>query len=159
MTKARLELEIDLDIWKTLKNIAEPLIDTPEMALRRLLGMEQKEERARAADAKAALAAKQEQMTPKRDYYPYIIRALGQTGGKGRTRDIVARVGQLMTEAGKLTKLDQETIPSGSDIRWQNMIRWAHSDLVEREWLKEGSKRGVWELSREGWDVLRGMEG
>lgn len=154
MPKARLELEIDLDIWKTLKAVADPLIETPEMVMRQLLGLEKKD-----ALAKAEAQQNQDRMTHKKDYYSFILRSLEALGGKAQTSDIITKVGEIMESEGKLTDLDKEKVPSGQDIRWRNMIRWAHSDLVEMGWLKEGSPRGVWELSPEGKAVLRGMKG
>lgn len=78
----------------------------------------------------------------------YILEALIDRGGRGRTRDIVALGGEKMKNI--LTEQDKTMLPSGNDLRWQNRTCWARNDLVESGYLKQDSPQGWWEISESG---------
>jgi len=149
MTKAKLEIEIDVDVWDTLKSVAEPFVDTPNMVLRRLLGIEKSD-----PDKKQVKSKKK--MTPQRDYRPYLIKALKALGGSAKLSDTTDLVGELMQD--KLVEKDFEVLASTGEIRWRNMVAWERYEMVCDGLLKGDSPRGTWELSKKGYEFSQSMD-
>lgn len=82
-----------------------------------------------------------------RFFWP-IIKALRETGGSARPREVIDLVVEMLTipddERAERTK-------SGA-LRIDNQVHWARNYLV---WagLLDGSKRGWWQLSNAGWSL------
>jgi hypothetical protein len=96
--------------------------------------------------------------TPEGAYYGPILRALDERGGSAPIGDVLNRVGEMMREA--LKPVDRQPMPSDpSQPRWRNAAQWARHALVQRGLLKDGSPRGVWELSDAGRREIRRSEG
>lgn len=81
------------------------------------------------------------------DYELPILRALVDRGGAAARKEIVAAVGEAMAERHGAP--DYETLPSGP-ARWEARVGKARSRLVKRGWLKAGSGRGRWEVTKVG---------
>jgi restriction system protein len=77
-----------------------------------------------------------------------ILQALVEMGGRGRTRRIVDRVGELMEDI--LNEVDQEFLPGGGDIRWRNAAQWERFVMVEIGLLSSSMPNGTWEITEEG---------
>lgn len=45
---------------------------------------------------------------------------------------------------------DEELVENGSEKLWQNRLRFQHSNLKERGWMRRGSGDGHWEISPAG---------
>ena len=89
-------------------------------------------------------------ITSHKDFYVPLLQALVDLGGKGKTQQVVDRVGKLM--AGKLKPKDFETLSSSSEtIRWRNKVMWTRNTLVnELGYMKNDSPFGIWEISEKG---------
>lgn len=87
--------------------------------------------------------------TPEPAFRLPILQALAELGGSSKVNDVLDRVGQLME--GTLRPVDFERLVSEpSDFRWRNTAHWARLEMVHAGLLKEGSKRGVWEITDQG---------
>ena len=81
----------------------------------------------------------------KEEFHEPILKVLREMGGKGKAREVVARVGELM--GAKLdNEIDQELL-SGGDPGWINRCWWGRNDLRQAGKLRSDSPRGTWELS------------
>lgn len=83
--------------------------------------------------------------TPQKEYYEPIMTALKEMGGRGQSREIVDRVGEIMG-AQLENEVDQGKLKYG-DIRWRNACSWAFWKLRKEGKLKKDSPRGIWELA------------
>lgn len=95
--------------------------------------------------------------TPQTAYRAPILQALDEMGGRGRTADVVDRVGELME--AHFTELDHQMLPSGTDIRWRNKVQWARNTMVKEGLLASNSPRGTWEITEKGRGVLDQQRG
>lgn len=90
------------------------------------------------------------EITPHQDYCRPILEVLVEMGGRGRTCDVIDRVGEEMK--GILKPKDYE--PHESDarqIRWRNTTQWARNQMVNMDGrMKKGSRNGIWEISDVG---------
>jgi hypothetical protein len=89
-------------------------------------------------------------ITPQADYCRPILETLVEMGGRGKTKDVIDRMGEKMK--GILKPKDYE--PHESDakqIRWRNTAQWARNQMVNEDGrMKKGSPTGVWEISDAG---------
>jgi hypothetical protein len=91
--------------------------------------------------------------TPESQYYIPILRALAQTGGRGKVADVLDRVGTLMKPV--LRDMDLDPLASDpSNPRWRNTARWARNSMVQEGLLKSSSPHGIWEISDKGRTLL-----
>lgn len=93
------------------------------------------------------------QRTPEQDFYLPILAALEEMGGRGKAREVLDRVGQLMQH--RLSDADRERLPSGRDIRWRNVAQWARYKMVQEGLLASDSPKGIWEITETGRAYLR----
>ena len=148
-------IDIDDEVLELLKQNAEPFVDTHNMVLRRLLGID----RAKASQTAAAeqkgqgvTRAAPGTLLPEREYELPILRYLDEQGGRAPSREVVQAVGAVL--ADRLTERDWERLKS-TDIRWQNRVAFVRLRLAERGELVRGSPRGTWEISDKGRERLR----
>ena len=94
--------------------------------------------------------SKKGQITPHLDYCKPLLEVLEEMGGKGKTKDVLDRLGEKMKPI--LKSKDYE--PHESDakqIRWRNTAQWARNQMVNEDGrMKKNSPRGVWEISSAG---------
>lgn len=83
--------------------------------------------------------------TPIKDFKEPIVVALERMGGKGKGRDVVEEVGQMMG-ARLENETDQELLADGHP-RWMNRCHWARRELREESVIRGDSPRLTWELS------------
>jgi uncharacterized protein YjbJ (UPF0337 family) len=95
--------------------------------------------------------------TPQETYRLPILWVLEEMGGRGRTSEVLDRVGEIMND--QLNKWDRQMLPSGDNIRWRNKAQWARNTMVKEDLLASDSPRGVWEISEKGRAVLRKSRG
>lgn len=92
---------------------------------------------------------KKGEITPHTDFYPYILQALTEMGGSGKTALVLDQVGKKMK--GVLTALDYAVLPSdGKSIRWRNSAQWARNAMVNEDGRMKRTKNGIWEISDKG---------
>jgi len=160
------EINVDSEVWAALKEHAEPLVDTPNSVLRRLLGLDEAEEpqedalekprrRRRSRTPGKRKRAPTGSLLPESEYEVPILQALLEQGGKAPSSEVVASVGREL--AASLTELDQETLPNGG-IRWENRVQFTRLRLKERGLIRSGSPRGIWEISEQGEAFLKDGE-
>jgi hypothetical protein len=148
-------IDIDDDVFATLKRHAEPFVDTPNMVLRRLLGIDRAKQPQQAAagdDAKADGRAAPGTLLPEREYELPILSYLDERGGRAPSREVTDAVGQAL--ASRLTELDKRLLQDGS-IRWQKRAAFVRLRLVNRGELMKDSPRGTWEITDKGRERLR----
>jgi Mrr restriction endonuclease-like protein len=167
-----LTIRIDDDVFEALKSHAEPLVDTPNSVLRRLLGLASNRERP--ADEVEESPAPEEGSPPAQrrgrkpprgsrkgsrrrarpgsiladeEYERPILQILSEKGGRAPTREVIDALGELLN--GRLTATDRETLGSGQ-VRWRNRAQFVRLRLVERGDMAKDSPRGVWEITDQG---------
>jgi len=95
-------------------------------------------------------------ITPMETYYLPLLETLYELGGRGKTREVIERVGEKMRDI--LTPYDYEYLPSGGSIRWENRVQWARLKLVHKGLLKRDSPKGIWELSEKGYKYMENLK-
>lgn len=170
-------IEIDEDVWDLLKREAEPLVDTPNAVLRRLLavsGPPQVDEAKASEDGPPGSAAirrgrgtvsskgKRQRrrgprapvgsLLPESEYEEPILSVLGKRGGSAPAREVIKLVGQLVDD--RLTPLDREDQPSGVK-RWEGRVQFTRLRMRKGGLIQATSPRGVWELSEQGLAAYR----
>ncbi len=90
------------------------------------------------------------QSTPQREYCGPLLEVLEEMGGRGKTEDVLDRLGEKMKPI--LKPKDYELHESdGRTIRWRNHAQWARNSMANSDGrMKKNSPRGVWEISEKG---------
>jgi hypothetical protein len=164
-------IRIDNEVLDTLKEHAEPFVDTPNSVLRRVLGLTPESETdeiintppsaqpsPRQADKRPAsrrtprtnrrpARAKAGTMLADAEYEAPILEILRESGGRAPTREVIDALGQRLD--GRLTVTDRQPLRSG-ELRWRNRAQFVRLNLIERGDMVKGSPRGVWEISDQG---------
>lgn len=86
--------------------------------------------------------------TPRSDFTCPILHALVEAGGKAHVRDVLKRVGELMSD--RLKPDDHELLPSVRDVRWKNRAQWQRFEMTRRGLLRSDSPHGIWEITEHG---------
>lgn len=163
------DIEIDDEVWGSLKERAEPFTDTPNSVLRHLLGLDNRDANGGKngpgsrlhSDSRARKRGKKRRapagsLLPEQAYELPILDALRRAGGKAPAREVIARAGESVE--AQLTTLDQEALPTGG-FRWENRVQFTRLRLKERGLIESGSPRGIWEISEQGVAFLEAAEG
>ena len=163
-------IRISDSTWARLKKWAEPLEDTPEDVLSKVLDVAEGKVGARNTTNEKPILA-----TPKVASYPVrrrfgshlprgmrtpneafrrpILESLKEFGGQGTMTDVLKSVKDRMKSSFK--QADLQRISTGV-VRWENTAQWEKRKLVT-EGLVESpsvSGRGAWRLTRAGYDEL-----
>jgi hypothetical protein len=144
-------VEIDDEVWGALQTRAEPLVDTPNSVLRRVLGLGGNGDHGPSDAPQRAVRAPVGSLLPESAYEIPILRALSERGGTAPARDVVQAVGRLV--ADQLTDLDRQKLPNGGE-RWQSRVQFSRLRLKQKGLIKSGSARGLWELAEAGAALL-----
>lgn len=159
-------IEIDDEVIATIKGQAEPLADSPNDVLRRLLGLEVGErpscamlpapERPTASrGARVRTRVPQGSVLPMEEYRLPLLRTLSQLGGSGHVAAIQTEMESMLGD--RLTDPDRQRLQSG-EIRWLNRLGFARLEAIDRGHMRSGSRRGIWELSEAGVEELARLE-
>ena len=142
-------IRIDEEVWREIQKHAQPLVDSPNDVLRRMLGLDGKTSMLHsvASVPKTPKAGEKTKATPDIAFRKPILEYLVKSGGRGNVYDTVEAVGHLMKP--QLTPKDCEPLNSGP-IRWQSAAKWERQHMVEEGLLKKGSPRGIWEVTEKG---------
>jgi hypothetical protein len=171
-------IRIDSEVLDKLKEHAEPFVDTPNSALRRILGLapgaesREIEDEAPAAQPsrRARVATRSGSARPRRrrsraprakagttvpdvEFEVPILEILRDNGGRAPTREVIDALGERLD--GRLSEADREALSSG-EIRWRNRAQFARLNLIEQGEMVRGSPRGVWEISERGLERVGG---
>jgi len=170
------QIQIDEDVFKALTDQAIPFQDhEPNDVLRRLLltgddpkTITRSTEAPESAHASEAGTHDQSSRTPKRskagkrrraasstllpetEYRYPILRALSDNGGRMPTREVVAAVGEFVKH--RLLPADLEML--GRKPRWEGRVQFTRLQLIRDGLMKEGSPRGVWEITSAGEEAV-----
>lgn len=155
-------IEIDDEVMAKVKEQAEPFVDSPNDALRQLLGLGPAGEASCAPlpsecppQAVRRRRAPSGELLSMDDYELPLLRALSQAGGSVPKKKVKAAVEVMLAE--RLTGLDREPLESG-EIRWENRIGFARLRAIDRGHMRSDSRRGIWELTDAGIERLGELE-
>ena len=139
-------VRIDDEVFEALKKLAEPLVDTPNSVLRRLLDLEQR----KPPSSKPPAKAKREQ-TPQSVYEENLLEVLAAPPFKGRglKKDVTLAVVERMMKRGLIPASDMEFVATG-ETKAENKISWGRNLLKNRGLIRDDAPRGIWELTPEG---------
>src|ERR671919_1073800 len=152
-------VRISEETWGRLKQWAEPLEDSPDDVVKRILDMADAHKVCQIQEVPSKSKPIKETSTvgrrisrgkkvPDTDYFPVILEAIYDLGGSGKMEDVLRLVESKMQRL--FSDVDYQTLNSGSDVRWRNTAQWARFKLVERGLLRNDSPRGIWELTNQG---------
>ncbi|HMC50825.1 MAG TPA: winged helix-turn-helix domain-containing protein [Solirubrobacterales bacterium] len=154
-------IEVDDEVMAKVQAQAKPFVDSPNDALRRLLGLRSASEalcaRLPATKPPSVPFARVPagELLPMSEIELAVLRAVSQAGGSAPRAGVKEVVERMLAE--KLTPLDRAPIPTGA-IRWENRLGFARLRLIERGHLRSDSRRGLWELTDAGIEELGRLE-
>ena len=137
-------IRIDNEVWSALKRRAEPLEDTPNTVLRKLLRLDKK--------VRSQKRLPIGERTPQSAYRVPILQAIQELGGSAKVSKVLTRIGRSMRPSLRLS--DMQKISSGLP-RWKNAAMWERKAMVDDGLLSPNSPRGIWELTLKGKEALR----
>jgi Mrr N-terminal domain len=145
-------IEVDDEVMAKVRARAEPFVDSPNDALRRLIGLGPASEAGCASLPSAEprirrARAKTGELLPLAAYELAVLRAVSRAGGAAWRAEVRDAVGTALAE--RLTPVDRAPLQSG-EIRWENRLGFVRLRLIERGHLRSGSRRGLWELTDAG---------
>jgi Mrr N-terminal domain len=166
-------IRIDDDVFAELKKNAEPLVDTPNTVLRRLLGLGESgsggdlehaevesasapagsgssirsRQRQRRKRAPRAARAKTGTILHESAYERPMLEIITEHGGRAAAREVLDELETRLD--GRLTDVDRQELASG-DVRWRNRAQFVRLRLVEQGDMVKESPRGIWEISDQG---------
>ncbi len=169
-------IRIDEEVFQVLQRHAQPLVDSPNSVLRRLLGLEGKAKPSLSVGADSSAPVESGKRRPKRgkhqgtpdrakgpagegsrakpgallrleEYMEPLLSVLAERGGTAPAREVIDAVGDRLE--GRLQATDMEKLSSGA-VRWENRTQFARLRLVEQGLLAKDSPRGVWSLTEFG---------
>ena len=169
-------IEVDSQVFAALQERAEPLVDTPNSVLRRLLGLgddstdgvqvagvtvdrakkplttsRAKNKRKPTKALPARTRAPAGSLLPEAEYEIPMLEALVDLGGSAPSRDVVGLVGKKL--GGRLTELDRSALASGG-VRWENRLQFVRLRLINQGLMVKKTGRGIWAISEAGQDKL-----
>jgi hypothetical protein len=149
-------VRIDAEVFDALKRLAEPLVDTPNSVVRRLLeekGLLKKKE---TSSPRAAPASNPDlEPTPQAVYEEFLLKVLDeQFKGRGDKRSVTLAIIEKMQKQKLLRAADLELVATG-ETRAENAIAWGRNALKDRGLVNRNSPRGTWELTAEGRALAR----
>jgi len=92
-------------------------------------------------------------ITPQKAYEIPLLQALVDLGGRAECAVVLKRVCEIMADI--LKPADFDILPSGRDVRWENMVHWRRNNLKNEGYLRSDSPRGIWEITDKGRDYLK----
>jgi hypothetical protein len=138
-------IEIDDEVMAKVQGQAKPFVDSPNDALRGLLGLGPSSANcARLPSAQPPVRparAQSGELLPIDEYLLPVLRAISQAGGSAWRAEVKDTVEAPLAE--RLTALDRTPLKSG-EIRWKNRLGFARLRLIERGHLRSDSRRGLW---------------
>jgi predicted CopG family antitoxin len=148
-------IRINDEVYKALKNMAEPFEDSPNDVIERLLrgkGGPVRSVLAHDVGSRKLTRHRRGEATRKEAYRPNILRALVEMGGRGEAADVLKLVERMMS--GTLNRFDHGSVSTGEE-RWRNFARFEKADMVREGLLRPNSPHGIWELTEKGRQHLR----
>lgn len=164
-------IRIDDEVWKALKESAEPFVDTPNDVLRRLLLpkkpaeassvmlmslLEEGGKQTSVIETKRRGPKSHVERTGEAAFRLPILQALVELGGQGS-------VGEVLEHARKHLKSelkpdDIKTLKSNGEVRWENTAKWERKHLLDDGLLDSSAPHGIWRITPLGRDYLKNSE-
>lgn len=149
-------IRISQQTWDRLKTYATPLEDTADdvvnIALDALEAAGRKRLRIARHSTAAPLPSKRGKRTPLKKFRAPLLETLYRLGGKAYSREIRKTIERLV--APMLGKADYELV-SNAQPRWWNTICSVRNDFIRQGLFRNDSERGIWELSKQGFELMR----
>lgn len=145
-------VRIDDEVFEALKRLAEPLVDTPNAVIRRLLEAQRALKKKPSKPAPKALAPKADRaQTPQSVYEENLLEVLAGPpfNGRGNKKDVTLAVVARMMKRGLIPPGDLEFVATG-ETKAENKISWGRNLLKNRGLIRGDAPRGIWELTVEG---------
>jgi hypothetical protein len=144
-------VRIDDEVFEALKKLAEPLVDTPNAVIRRVLEekglLQKKPSTAKKMNVGEKPAREQ---TPQSVYEENLLAILAENfNGRGNKKDVTLAVIERMMKRGLIPAADMEFVATG-ETKAENKISWGRNALKDRGLLRADAPRGVWELTPNG---------
>jgi len=150
-------VEVDFEVYGEIQKLARPLEDTANSVLRRVFKLDGGLSRgiglALLARDQAPRRASYGELLSEREYEVPILESIDEMGGSALARKVIESVGEKL--GSRLTEMDREILPSGTEIRWHNRAAFTRLRLVDRGLLKRESPRGRWEITDKGRALLK----
>jgi hypothetical protein len=142
-------VRIDDEVFEALKKLAEPLVDTPNSVLRRLLDLETKKPAPKKDRGQAPISGPRDK-TPQSVYEENLLAVLAAPpfNGRGNKKDVTLAVVERMMKRGLIPASDMEFVATG-ETKAENKISWGRNVLKNRSLIRDDSPRGVWEIDPE----------
>ncbi len=96
------------------------------------------------------------ELLPSGSYTCPILVTVLRMGGEGRTRDVIERVGAILS--GQLRPGDLELNRNGTQIVWQNRMQWNYQKLKNDGLFDPEAPMGIWRLTQTGREQARRCE-
>jgi hypothetical protein len=155
-------IRISQHTWERLKTYATPLehtandvvnvaLDALEVAQRRGLHVASQSTATPLPRRKSDRSKLGKRLSQKKFRAP-LLDTLRRLGGKAYSREIRKTIEQLV--APMLGAADYELV-SNSQPRWWNAICSVRNDLIREGLFRNDSERGIWELSKRGFEFMR----
>jgi len=144
-------VRIDDEVFEALKKLAEPLVDTPNAVIRRVLEEKGVLQKKPSQTKKMNLGEKPARaQTPQSVYEENLLAVLAEEfNGRGNKKDVTLAVVERMMKRGLIPAADMEFVATG-ETKAENKISWGRNALKDRGLLRADAARGVWELTPEG---------
>ena len=148
-------VRIDDEVFEALKKLAEPLVDTPNAVIRRLLEASGTLKKKPAPPTRPFPVRTARDQTPQSIYEENLLAVLHeQFKGAGNKKDVTHAVVERMMKRGLIPPADMEFVATG-ETRAENKISWGRNLLKNRGLIRADAARGVWELTAEGRALAR----
>jgi hypothetical protein len=155
-------IRISQQTWDRLKTYATPLEDTADDVVNIALDALEAARRKGLRIARHSTAASLPKTNSKRPtrgkraplkkFRAPLLETLYRLGGKTYSREIRKTIELLV--APMLGKTDYELV-SNAQPRWWNAICSVRNDFVRQGLFRNDSERGIWELSKRGFELMR----
>ena len=150
-------IRIDDAVFEGLKELAEPLVDTPSSVIRRLL--EEKGVLHRPVPPRKPAPEKEkpadEGQTPQSVYEQHLLQVLLEKfDGRGSKKDVTLAVIERMMKRRLISAGDLEFVSTG-ETKAENKLSWGRNLLKNRGLIRGDAPRGIWELTAEGRAVAK----
>ena len=175
-------IRISDESMERLKAWAEPLVDTADSALQKVLGVAERNrggtpspqepaipskpglaavERSRGVTSrpqmpsvpiKPGLAAAKHAKLPQKEFREPLLEVIYELGGSAHVHDLRPALKERMRP--RLLPGDIEHVSGGVE-RWWNAACWERHDLVNEGYFRNDSPRGIWALSETGIDLVK----
>lgn len=161
-------IRIEDDVFKGLKDIAEPFIDTPNTVIRRLLedrgvltkpkvtgiGLQTAQDQT-SSNAKSPKNGNAISLTPQPIYEKFLLYVLARNfNGRAGKHEATKAAIELMKSRGFIGSADMERVTTG-ETKAENTIAWGRNALKEKALISRLSPKGIWELTPEGIEAAK----